>query len=213
MKLRTVLGATAGYSSMTILFPDSISIVTIGRGTSFPAASGSLLPCACTRPYCVCQIAAKSAPATSITTNREMRRTRDRLLDHVAHAAPWGHLPLVRERWEFPLWRIGEPPLSQTGKKGALGHVRRKAEELQLAMVHRRTDKRLSKDLDENCRLLESVIGDTPDLIRRRLRLGSRGSVEAEVIALAGLSDSAFVSEHVILPILARTADAPVTQI
>lgn len=110
------------------------------------------------------------------------------------------------------MWRIGEPPLSQTGKKGALGHVRRKAEELQLAMVHRRTDKRLSKDLDENCRLLESVIGDTPDLIRRRLRLGSRGSVEAEVIALAGLSDSAFVSEHVILPILARTADAPVTR-
>src|SRR5690606_3171437 len=127
MKLRTVLGAMSGYSSMTILFPDSISIVTIGRGTSFPAASGSLLPCACTRPYCVCQIAAKSAPATSITTNREMRRTRDRLLDHVAHAVPWGApslssgtmgVPLVAYRGATPFANWQERSIRARQAKG-----------------------------------------------------------------------------------------------
>jgi len=73
-------------------------------------------------------------------------------------------------------------------------------------------DKGLARDLDENCRLLDDALGDAPDLVRRRLWLGTNRQAQALVIALSGLIDANFVSEHVILPILRRADEASITR-
>ena len=70
----------------------------------------------------------------------------------------------------------------------------------------------LSQDVDENCRLLAEALGQAPDLIRRRLRLGPGRRIDAAVCFLAGLSSSDYVSEHVIFPILQRAREGSLTR-
>ena len=79
-------------------------------------------------------------------------------------------------------------------------------------MASRRINRTLSKDLDVNYRLLTGALGGAADLVCRRLGVGPGGRIEAVALALAGLFDPVFVSEHVILPILRRANEATLTR-
>lgn len=70
----------------------------------------------------------------------------------------------------------------------------------------------LSRELEENCRLLVEALGDAPDLVRRYLWLGRSRKAQALVLALSGLYDPGFVSEHVVRPISALANEATITR-
>lgn len=67
--------------------------------------------------------------------------------------------------------------------------------------------KPLSKDLDENVRLLDVALGGAPDLIQRRLSVDPKGRIEALVVGLDGMFDPDYVSDHVILPLFRRVKE------
>lgn len=75
-------------------------------------------------------------------------------------------------------------------------------------MASGRNDKPLSHSLDENVRLLDIALGGASDLIMRRINVGG-GPVEALVVGIDGLFDPAYVSEHVVEPLLRRVPEGP----
>jgi len=70
-------------------------------------------------------------------------------------------------------------------------------------MARRRPRTELSKSTRENQERLVELLGASPDLTLRLVRIGPRGRIGVLLVAIAGLYDSAFVSEQVVAPIVA----------
>ncbi|WP_416176494.1 spore germination protein [Clostridium sp.] len=64
---------------------------------------------------------------------------------------------------------------------------------------------KLSSDLEENMAHFRRILGDSPDIIYRELRIGSKMQIKAALIFLDGIAKKDVIDKHVLKPLLNDT--------